>query len=249
MSAGDVRVVSLVPSLSETCHWLGRGDDLVAVTDFCVTPRDGFPNAERVRGTKNPHVARIIELSPDVVLANREENRERDVVALRDAGLDVVVTYPRTVEDTAVTVRQIGAALGEEARASSLADDILATLAEVRSVDRQPLATLCPVWREPWMAVGEDCYVSDLLAVCGFTTVPRTGERYPRFELAEVRGHADAVLLPSEPYPFAPEHLADFDDRGVHVRLVDGELLTWHGPRTPTALRVFAALHDELTRQ
>lgn len=241
-----MRIVSLVPSLSETCHWLGVGDHVVGLNDFCTTPPDGFPNARRVRGTKNPDVAGVVGLAPDLVLANREENRERDVVALRDAGLDVVVTYPRTVEEAGAMVRDLGAMLGARERGDRLADAILAALVEVRSAARPPLRTLCPIWRRPWMAVGEDSYAADLLASCAFSTVPRTGERYPRLELDDVRADVDVVLLPSEPYPFGAEHVAEFDAWHVPVRLVDGELLTWYGPRTPDALRVFAELRSEV---
>jgi ABC-type Fe3+-hydroxamate transport system substrate-binding protein len=240
------RIVSLVPSLSETLHALGLAGRVVGVTTYCVTPPDGFPRAERIRGTKNPDVSRIVQLAPDLVLANREENRERHVEQLRAAGLTVHVSEPRTVQQAARTVREVGRLVGEPAGADEIARRVETAHRRVRAARPEPpLATFCPVWREPWMAVGSPTYAADLLAASGFALVPEGG-RYPRVALHEVRDLAEVVLLPSEPFPFDREHLADFDGWDARVRLVDGGLLTWHGPRTPAALEHYGALAREL---
>lgn len=242
------RVVSLVPSVSETVHALGAADRLVAVTEFCVTPPGAFPDAERIRGTKNPDTARIIELEPDLVLANLEENRERDVRRLREAGVTAHVSYPRTVDDAARTVADLGELLGAERAAGAIADRILdARDRAARQRPDPPVPVLCPIWRRPWMALGEGCYAADLLATCGLETRPRTGERYPHFEPEELRREVAAVLLPSEPFPFTGEHRAEFAGWEVPVELVDGALLTWHGPRTPDGLERFGDLALELS--
>lgn len=248
LAAPPRRVASLVPSLSETVHALGAADRLVAVTEYCVAPPDGFPDAERVRGTKNPDTARIIELEPDLVLANLEENRERDVRRLREAGLTVHVSYPRTVDDAARTVADLGDLLGSERAAGAIVDRILAARDRVaRERPDPPIPVLCPIWRRPWMALGEGCYAADLLATCGLETRPRTGERYPRIDPDALRREVAAVLLPSEPFPFTDDHRADFADWDVPVELVDGALLTWHGPRTPDGLERFLDLALELS--
>jgi iron complex transport system substrate-binding protein len=241
------RIVSLVPSVSETLHNLGLEERVVGVTTFCVWPPDSFPSATRLRGTKNPHVEEVIALRPDVVFANLEENRERDVTALRTAGLRVHVSYPRTVAEAAQTVCDIAALSGEPEAGETIATQI-ETARERALADRTetPLAVLCPIWMRPWMAIGEGCYSADLLQTCGMTTRPRTGERYPRFEPHVVRPDVGAVLLPSEPYPFTEEHVALFDGWDVPVRLVDGALLTWHGPRTSEAIGYFAPLARRL---
>lgn len=261
---GPRRIVSLVPSVSETLHALGVAERVVGVTTFCIYPSDGFPAAARVRGTKNPDLAAILELAPDLVLANREENRERDIVRLREAGVVVHVSEPRTVAGAAATVRDIGALVGAEETAERMAAGIEGARAEVveqlegdggrtggvaartggDAVRR--VAAFCPIWRRPWMAVGRDSYAADLLQTCGFHLVPPTEERYPTVELHRVRDLAEAVLLPSEPYPFSREHVAEFAGWAAQVRLVDGALLTWHGPRTVVALRAFTSLRVEL---
>lgn len=245
LEAEPRRIVSLVPSLSETLYAFGLADRLVGVTTYCVTPEDGYPDARRVRGTKNPDVDAIVALEPDLVIANLEENRERDVERLRDAGLAVHVTYPRSVPTAADMLREVARLVGVPDAGEALARDIEATLVELQRHRRTPLPTFCPIWREPWMALGGDTYAADLLDRCGFATVPEGASRYPRIDLDDVAG-ARVVLLPSEPYAFDERHLADFAAWDADVRLVDGALLTWYGPRTSTALRSFAALRDRI---
>lgn len=248
LACAPARIVSMVPSISETVHALGAADRLVAVTEYCVSPVDGFPDAERIRGTKNPDTARIIELEPDLVLANLEENRERDVRRLREAGVTVHVSYPRSVDDAARTVTDLGELLGAERAAGAIADRILdARDRAARQRPDPPVPVLCPIWRRPWMALGEGCYAADLLTTCGLETRPRTGERYPHIEPDELRGEVAAVLLPSEPFPFTGEHRAEFAGWHVPIELVDGALLTWHGPRTPEGLARFSDLALELS--
>ena len=110
-----MRLVSLCPSLTELVFDLGLGGDLVGRTKFCIHPADGVAAVERVGGTKNPKVARIIELAPDLVLLNAEENRREDADALVRAGLRVHVSMPRDAAETAAMVRSIAGALGRPA--------------------------------------------------------------------------------------------------------------------------------------
>jgi ABC-type Fe3+-hydroxamate transport system substrate-binding protein len=241
------RVVSLVPSISETVHAVGAADRLVGVTDYCVWPPGAFAGAERVRGTKNPDVDRVLELEPDLVLANLEENRERDVVLLREAGVTVHVSYPRTVRGAATTIRDVAALIGAEREGEVIASDVeRARAAASQRCGDLAIPVLCPIWRRPWMAIGEGCYAADLLATCGLATRPAGGARYPRVDPDDLRREVVAVLLPSEPYPFRTEHLAEWEDWDVPIRLVDGALLTWHGPRTVAALETFTSLAHDL---
>lgn len=244
------RIVSLVPSLSETLAAVGVADRVVGVTDHCVWPPAAFDHAARVRGTKNPDVSAIAALQPDLVLANLEENRERHVVALRETGITVHVSYPRDVLDAAATIRTVSQLVGEAEAGDGIATGIEeAHAAAHRRGGGRTLRVLCPIWRDPWMAVGEGCYAAELLEVCGLRTQPRTGERYPRLDPDRLRGEIDAVLLPSEPYAFGEEHLAEWEDWAVPIRLIDGALLTWHGPRTVDALERFTPLTQELVRE
>lgn len=247
LTATPQRLVSLVPNLSETLWSWGLADRLVGVTDWCVEPADGFPAAERVRGTKNPDVARVVDLAPDLVIANEEENRELDVRRLREAGTPVYVTRVRTVADVAGCLERLGDAVGASPAAGLLGDRLRAALARAEETHRPRGRVFCPVWRdgpstgageETWWALGGDTYGGDLLARCRLDVVPVDADaRYPRLPLATVAAwDPDIVLLPDEPYPFAARDHEAFAGWRAEVVGVDGRALWWWGPRTPDAL-------------
>ena len=239
-----MRIVSLVPSLTDAIAAMGGADDLVGVTRYCI---NGAPDgAERIGGTKNPDVQRIIALRPDVVLANTEENRAEDLQRLRDAGVTVEETYPRSVADAARMTRRLGVVVGREDAASALADPIEEALGEIAwPASRPRVMALTLVWRKPWMGLGPGTYADDLLWQAGFANVlSGFDEPYPTLDPAFVLG-ADVVLLPSEPYEFAEtdlEAVHGLVGRDVAARFVDGQALTWHGPRSASALRDLHAL-------
>jgi ABC-type Fe3+-hydroxamate transport system substrate-binding protein len=243
-----VRIVSLVPSVTEALAALDAADRLVGVTRYCVAGAP--PGAERVGGTKNPSIDRIVELAPDLVIANAEENRPADVGALRTAGLEVLVTHPNSVADVRDLLRDLAEAVGRPLAVGPLLADLDAAEAQAAAVrPAAPLATLTLVWRKPWRAVGPDTYADDLLRRCGFANVlSGFSDRYPRLDPAFVLG-PEVVLLPSEPYAFTDEDLPVVHrllGADVPHRFIDGQLLTWHGPRTATALRTFSALAADI---
>ena len=226
------RVVSLVPSLSEAVAVSAPGL-LVGATDWCSQPAD--LDVTRVRGTKNPDVAAVVALAPDLVVANAEENREQDLDALRAAGLAVWVTFPRTVPASLVSLGRMLAACGL---------DEPAWLAEARAAWAEPYAgqrrrAVVPIWRRPWMAVGSGTFTGDVLSRLGIDNVLEDSpERYPRFT-PPVAG-IDLVVLPDEPYAFTP---ADGPEAfpGVPARCVSGRHLTWYGPSLAEARGVLTA--------
>jgi ABC-type Fe3+-hydroxamate transport system substrate-binding protein len=239
-----MRIVSLCPSLTELVFDLGLGDDLVGITRYCVHPADRVGGVESVGGTKDPEVERILELRPDLVLMNDEENRLEDAEALTAGGVRLHTSMPRTVEETAAMVRSIAEALDAEARGESIARDIELRAARVREEaarrPRVPFAYL--IWKCPWMAAGEDTFASGLLEMAGGVNVLRDRtDRYPTFEteaLAALR--PQLVLLGSEPYPFAAKDAAALaralELPQERVVLADGEYLSWHGSRTPDGI-------------
>jgi ABC-type Fe3+-hydroxamate transport system substrate-binding protein len=239
-----MKIVSLCPSLTELVFDLGRGEDLVGVTRFCVHPADGVAGVEKVGGTKNPRVARILELEPDLVLLNEEENRIEDLEALQAAGLPCHTSFPKTVAQTAAMVRSIGSALQAANEAERIALDIEARERRVRlaALGRETVRFAYLIWREPIMVAGADTFVDGLLRLAGGENVFMAGEeRYPTVSAAEL-AEADpaGVLLSSEPFPFQERHadelaeLTGLPRRRFH--LADGELLSWHGSRTPRGI-------------
>jgi ABC-type Fe3+-hydroxamate transport system substrate-binding protein len=239
------RIISLVPSLTEWLFALGLGDRVVGVTDFCTQPAEDVAEKPRLRGTKNPDRARIVALEPDLIIANQEENRERDVLALAEAGLAVYVTDPRTVAGAIETLATLAEILDAAAAARPYIDEMRVLYNAATADAHVGPRVLVPIWRDPWMAIGEDTYAADLIRICGGQNVAAgLSGRYPRFELEQIAAlQPELILLPSEPYAFSAADLPalePFFTGAVHF--VDGELLTWYGPRIPQALRVFRGL-------
>ena len=240
------RIVSLIPSTTELLCALGLADALVGVTVYCVEPREVVRSKTRVGGEKNPDLAAIRALAPDLVVANVEENRREDVDALRAAGIAVWVTYPRTVAEGLAMIHELGEIAGAREGARALLDTLQPLYAEARAraARRAPVRVFYPIWRQPWMTIGADTYVHDLLATCGGANVFADRARYPTLTLGEMAARApEVILLPDEPFRFRRAHLGDFDaypavpavrDRRIH--LVDGKPFSWHGPRLAEAL-------------
>ena len=233
------RIVSLVPSLTEALA-ATVPDRLVGATDWCTHPGD--LDVARVRGTKNPDLAAVRALSPDLVVANQEENRELDVRRLREAGVVVWVTRIETVEESLASMSRL---LGE---ALDLADP--AWLVEARALWSSPaprrLSVAVPIWRDPWMVVGSPTYTDALLARAGLANVLAHGPsaregRYPTVSADEVdAAGADVVLLPDEPYVFTADDGPEAFT--TPTRLVSGRLLTWYGPAMVEAHAALAAI-------
>jgi ABC-type Fe3+-hydroxamate transport system substrate-binding protein len=237
------RVVSLVPSLTESVA-LTEANALAGATDWCTHPA-GL-SVQRVRGTKNPNVAMIIELKPDVVLANKEENRRKDVEALRAAGVPVWVTQVESVPQAITSL--------ERMFVQALGWPVPAWLDEVRgawpaALPRVTHRGAVVIWREPWMVVGAATFTGDLVRHLGVENVfGAASSRYPKVEVDDVlKQRPDVVLLPDEPYPFAPGDGPEAFPT-VPTCLLSGRLLTWYGPSLRTARAELLASISEAVR-
>ena len=193
----------------------------------------------RVGGTKSPDIARILDLKPDLVFANAEENRQEDVEALRESGIEVDVSLPKRVGEVPDAVRQWGRRLESSDQAEVLASRIEM---EWKSLEADPPASRFRyaywIWKDPWMTVSDDTYVADLIRLAGGDNVySREAVRYPTTHPAEALARGpDVHILPSEPYPFAEEKHGTLVDQlfGKETRrlFVDGDDYCWHGART-----------------
>ena len=237
------RVVSLVPSVTETLFALGCGDRVVAVTEFCTQPAAARERAAVVGGTKTPNIGAITELAPDLVIANREENRAIDVRRLEARGVPVFVLYARSVLRAAREVAQLGAILDTRASAAGISDEIRAALAR-RAVFERRVRTVALIWKSPYMAVGGDCYADDLIWRCGGENpFSRAQRRYPHVTERDLdEADPEVILLPDEPYAFCEADRAELlglrctAARRGRVHRIDGTLLTWPGPRSARAI-------------
>ncbi|KAB2905025.1 MAG: ABC transporter substrate-binding protein [Anaerolineae bacterium] len=233
------RVISLVPSMTESLFDLGIGDRVIAVTDYCTRPEQQLKHLPRIGGTKNPDIARIIDLQPDLVLMNREENRREDKEALDQAGIKTWVTHPGTVFEALNLlwdIMDVFEAPQFSARVREIERSYDYTEGAMRA--QRLVSVFVPIWKDPWMTINKETYIHDLLSVCGGQNVfaerermfPLRAEmgqaepmsedderirgkdtRYPRITLEEmVEKQPEVVLLPDEPYPFTEEHASIF---------------------------------------
>ncbi|MFZ4515133.1 MAG: helical backbone metal receptor [Acidimicrobiia bacterium] len=223
-----MRVVSLVPSATETL--LAWGITPVGVTRFCEQPE-----YQSVGGTKNPDLATIGALRPDLVVMNTEENRREDADALRSAGLRVHAIDITVIEDVAPELQRLAEAVGIPFRPTP----------DPSLTPRAQLPVFVPIWRRPWMTIAPNTYGASLLSRLGWQAIaPASSDRYPEVTLEYVRAqHPVAILVPSEPYAFRAEHLRELAAIAP-VQRIDGKDLFWWGVRTPSALRrLDAAIH------
>jgi ABC-type Fe3+-hydroxamate transport system substrate-binding protein len=229
-------VVSLVPSLTEAVAASDPGL-LTGVTKYCTHP--GSLAAERIGGTKNPDVERIIAIRPDVVLANEEENREPDLAALRAAGLAVWVTRIRTLPEALDSLDRMLTRACRLRRPPWL-DAAASAWARVPA-PVSPRPAVIPIWRRPWMVLGRDTFAGDLLARLGVENLyAGHTDRYPRIDRAELTSSgAELVVLPDEPYAFTADDGPEAFP-GIPAALVSGRHLTWYGPSLAEAPEVLA---------
>jgi ABC-type Fe3+-hydroxamate transport system substrate-binding protein len=247
------RIVCLVPSITETLFALGAGERVVGITDYCMHPESGVRAKPRIGGTKNFYVDKILALAPDLVVANAEENRKHQIEKLEQNGLRIFITLPTTVDGCLKMISDM-AALTDTAQA---AQPILAAIEQARAgapavAVNPPPRVLCPVWKDPYMTINRDTYVSSVIQNSGGRNIfEDCAERYPQFTLAEAaRRNPDVVLLPTEPYHFTAADIPGFSAMGPEIpairkgriHIVEGELLSWYGPRLARALTELSGL-------
>lgn len=256
LGATPRRIISLVPSWTETLFTLGLDAEVVGVTKFCVEPAAAVATRVKIGGTKNPDIRAILNLNPDFVIANAEENRREDVERLRSHGIPVFTTYPRTVPGAVESILRLGRALGREPQAGMLAREITLAVSEIEAQlgvwAKLRLRVFCPIWKKPWMSFNADTYAHDVLRMLGYNNVyASAGERYPTITLDEaVELRPDIVILPDEPYEFAESDVDELKTMlppalSRRVLLVSGRDLHWYGVHMVNGLR---ALADRLGR-
>jgi ABC-type Fe3+-hydroxamate transport system substrate-binding protein len=232
---GAPRIVSLVPSITELLCDLDLAGQLVGRTGFCIHPWETVREIPKVGGTKDVKLDKIRALEPTHVVVNVDENRKEDAEALAEFVPNVVVTHPLGPRDNLDLYRQMGREFDREAEAEAWCARFEAALARVD--DRPEQQVLYLIWRDPWMTIAPDTYISRTLALFNWRTVPASAdERYPPVDLAAV--DVDRVLLSSEPFHFKEQHVPEVEALvpGAKVSLIDGEMTSWYGSRAVTAL-------------
>jgi ABC-type Fe3+-hydroxamate transport system substrate-binding protein len=252
----EARIVSLVPSITELVCDLGLAPQLVGRTGFCVHPREIVRRIPKVGGTKDVDLDKLRALRPTHVILNVDENREEDARAIAGFVPEPIVTHPLAPLDNLALYRLIGGIFGREDQAEALCAEFEAAYAALQSAARNfpPDRVLYLIWKDPWMTVSPDTYVSRMLALVKWETVPaHCSARYPEIQLDRgVLDGADPVLLSSEPYPFRAGHLAELRADPLlaqkRIALIDGAMTAWYGSRAIEGLRYLRRFRERLCR-
>jgi len=243
------RIISLVPSQTELLHALDLSEQVLGITKFCTDPKEWLQTKKTVGGTKTLNNETIEALQPDLILGNKEENEQTQVLALMER-YPVWMSDIVTLEDACAMILGIGAITDRRRQAENLVAEIqqaFATLSVPNPTQRKRAAYF--IWRKPFMVAGAGTFIDAMLEKAGFENVFGDQTRYPEISLETLKAlQPEVLLLSSEPYPFAPKHLADFQERcpKATILLVDGTYFSWYGSRLRAAPAYFAQLQQSL---
>jgi len=241
------RIVSLVPSITELLVDLGLEEHIVGVTKFCVHPEHLRKNTTIVGGTKNLRLEVIRQLQPELILANKEENVREQVEALA-AEFKVFTSDIGNFEEALSMIKTVGELTDRLPEAEALITQINQAKSRFEAVkpnNFMPYRTLYLIWQKPWMSVGGDTYISNMMQIAGFENVCRDRQRYPELSDAAIQSLApEVILLSSEPFPFTEKHISGLQKLlpEAAILLADGEMFSWYGSRLLQAFDYFTSL-------
>ena len=238
------RIVSLVPSQTELLSDLGLEERIAGVTKFCVHPEDIRRRTPVIGGTKDPDLERIRELQPDLVIANKEENREQDIKTLMSY-LPVYISDVTDRDSAFQMILQVGKLTGTAQQAADIRSGIESAFSTI--IPSAGLTAIYLIWNEPMMIAGKDTFIDAMLNECGIENAYKGTERYPEISADDIRSmNPDLILLSSEPFPFREKHVEHYVslNNSSRIILVDGEAFSWYGSRMKNS----AAYLSEFTR-
>ncbi len=224
------RIISLVPSQTELLYDLGLEKEVIGITKFCIHPNEWFRTKTRIGGTKNINVTKIQALQPTLIIANKEENVQEQVEAIAKF-CPVIVTNISTLIDALSMIELLGSITQTQSKAQILMQSIQQNFEQVQPVQKS-VAYL--IWKEPYMTVGGDTFISNILQECGLNNVFSNQHRYPITTIEELQMlQPNYVFLSSEPYPFKEKHVQHLQEQlpNSTILMVDGEMFSWYGSR------------------
>lgn len=250
-----LRIVSLVPSITELLYHLGLSNKVVGITKFCVHPNEWFVTKQRIGGTKNIHIEKIKSLAPTLVIANKEENVKEQVESLEDF-TKVHLTDVSNIEDALKMIQDIGVLTNSQTKAAEIVTTIQERFAELRGLSSKQQLQSIPctylIWQDPYMTIGGNTYINDLIEKMGFTNVFADATRYPSISITDIeQSNCSVIFLSSEPYPFKQMHVEIlqkyFPDK--LILLVDGEMFSWYGSRLLEVAAYFKSLIQRVAKE
>ena len=237
------RIISLVPSQTELLSDLGLQAETVGITKFCVHPNTWFKTKTRIGGTKTINFKTIDRLQPDIIIVNKEENVKAQIEQLA-LKYPVWLTDVNNLEEALQMIGDIGVLTGKENAALSIIDQINIAFAAVPKIEK-PVKTAYLIWQKPYMTIGGDTFINNMLTHCGFENVFADKTRYPEISINDLLiANCPLLFLSSEPYPFKQKHLDELKLLlpQTSIRLVDGEFFSWYGSRLLKAPEYFNKL-------
>lgn len=241
------RIISLVPSQTEFLADLGLDKEVVGITKFCIHPEHWFRNKTRVGGTKQLKMDIIHQLQPDLIIANKEENVKEQIESLAKA-YPVWISDIKNLEDALVMIRETGLLTGKQMAAKKITEQIAEGFAALRTPGYK-IRTCYLIWKDPYMTVGSDTFIHNMLEAAGFENVFSERKRYPVISIEDMKqSGCDLLLLSSEPFPFKQKHIDELQQQlpNTQIMLVDGEMFSWYGSRLLKAPHYFQQLHTML---
>lgn len=239
-----MRIVSLVPSLTELVIDLALEKELVGRTKFCIHPADKVKSVPKIGGTKNVNIEAVLNLKPDLILANKEENTRQDIEALKKE-CSVLVTEIANYSQALDSILEIGKLTDRIEKSQQLVIQIELNFSKLPNLEKINKSVCYLIWNEPMMTIGHDTYIHDMLQKCGFKNIYGNQDRYPTINPQELKDrNPDFIFLSSEPFPFKDKHINQFKDicPNSKVVLVNGEFFSWYGSRMLKAAAYFKEL-------
>jgi ABC-type Fe3+-hydroxamate transport system substrate-binding protein len=245
-SSSPSRIISLVPSQTELLFDLGLEREIVGITKFCIHPRDKVKNVDRVGGTKKFDFDKIIALKPDLIIGNKEENYKEGIEELQKK-FTVWMSDINDIYDALFMIQSIGEITGKEEKAYEIAFEIKKDILSFKTGLKKKVLYL--IWKNPYMTIGSDTFIQNMLQIAGFENVFKNHSRYPELSEADIiNAEPEIILLSSEPYPFSDQHIKEFKQLcpKAKVVLVDGEMFSWYGSRLRFSKNYFKELQAKL---
>jgi ABC-type Fe3+-hydroxamate transport system substrate-binding protein len=243
------RIISLVPSQTELLHTLGLGKEVIGITKFCVHPHQWFLHKIKIGGTKQLDIDKIRNLQPDLIIANKEEN-EREQIEELASHFPVWISSVSNLKEALSMISSIGDILDKKKESQELVKAIQINFASFTPLTSNVKPKTCYlIWREPYMTVGGDTFINDMLKRAGLQNMFADKTRYPEITINQLSSvNCQLLLLSSEPYPFKEKHIVELQIKlpGTKIILADGELFSWYGSHLLKAPAYFQKLHQQI---
>lgn len=241
------RIISLVPSQTELLFDLGLDEEVIGITKFCIHPQKWFQTKTRIGGTKLLHLDKIKELQPDLIIANKEENVQEQIQVLAKH-FPVWVSDVNNMNDAMEMIQSIGTITNKQLAATAIMNQIKSNFSQLQNTTFK-LQTCYLIWREPYMTVGGDTFINNMMNCAGLQNIFENKKRYPQITIEKLTTYnVPLLILSSEPFPFTQKHIDELQPLLPHTKIIlaDGEMFSWYGSRLIKAPAYFQQLQNQV---